>query len=315
MLGIVTLNWNGYDDTIECIQSIIQSDYQDCKVYLVDNCSSDGSQDKLRTYISSNGLTNKITIIQNNENLGFSIGSNIGIKVALEENCDYIWLLNNDTVIQENAITKLVNSIKTTDAMIVTPKIAYYSDKNVIWNCGGKISRLGFRKYYYADQPTDNCPDTNFKITFVTNCASLFQADYFKKYGYLSERFFFGEEDFEMSLRNLKYNVKMCCVPNAVIYHKVSRSIGKIQSYEKMVQKDFLYYLNRMVDMKLFFNNKLVFNIYFFLYSFYIKKLLHSKKYQQGHVSEFMKRLYASTLENDKVDKTMFQTIMNDFHL
>ena len=157
MLGIVILNWNGYNDTIECIESILKSTYQDWKIYLVDNYSTDGSQDKLRTYILSNGLSHKISLILNNDNFGFAIGSNVGIKLAQKDRCDYVWLLNNDTTIEIDTISKLIDFMKTDSTLIATPLIAYYSDKNVIWNCGGKISRLGFRKYYYADQPTDNC--------------------------------------------------------------------------------------------------------------------------------------------------------------
>ncbi|MBR4267261.1 MAG: glycosyltransferase family 2 protein [Bacteroidales bacterium] len=316
MIGIIILNWNGFEDTIECIKSLLQTDCMDFKIYLIDNFSTDGSQEKIQCFISANDLSTKISLILNNDNLGFAIGSNIGIKAALNDNCDYIWLLNNDTVVQRDTISKLITFMQNNPNVdIVTPKIVYYSQPDIIWNCGGIISRFGFRKYYYADKNTSTCPKTRFLITFVTNCASFFRANYFSKYGFLSERFFFGEEDFEMCLRNIDNKVNMYCIPESVLYHKVSSTIGKNLPYDKMLRKDFLYYLNRMVDMKLYLNNIFIFKCYFLIYKLYIKRLLKGKKYQKEHISSFLLKLKTMSLDNDNVDKAMFNYIMNDFDI
>lgn len=315
MLGIVILNWNGFQDTIECIESLLKSEYQEFRIYLIDNFSTDGSQKKLQTYILDNNISDKVVLILNTENSGFAIGSNIGIRKALEHKCSYIWLLNNDTIVMPDTISKLINFMQTNKSQIVTPKILYYSEQSTIWNCGGKLCRFGFKRYYFNNQSITKCPDASFKITFVTNCASMFESSYFIKYGLLSEKFFFGEEDFEMSLRNLKNNVSMYCVPTSIIYHKVSSSICKDFSLEKKVRIDFLYYLNRMIDMKLFFNNSFIFKSYFALYRFYIVRLLKRKSYSQKTILSFVKELKSLTSENNSVDKKMFDFIMNKIEI
>lgn len=97
---IVILNWNGKDDTIECLKSIDKlrnpSDYE-IKIIVVDNGSTDGSLEALSKMISP-----AFRLIENKKNLGFAAGNNVGVKVSLEERADWIMVLNNDTLVDRN---------------------------------------------------------------------------------------------------------------------------------------------------------------------------------------------------------------------
>ena len=90
-VDIILLNYNGYEDTIECIKSLKNISYKNFDVFIVDNNSTDDSEKKILDYIKDD---NNITFIQTNENLGFSGGNNVAIKKSLEKNADYICLLN-----------------------------------------------------------------------------------------------------------------------------------------------------------------------------------------------------------------------------
>ena len=99
---IIILNWNGYQDTVECLQSVRRLTYPSCKVIVVDNGSSDGSAAKLKEEFK------EVFYIENKENLGFATGNNVGISYALENGADYILLLNNDTVVEPMVLEDMV---------------------------------------------------------------------------------------------------------------------------------------------------------------------------------------------------------------
>ena len=102
---IILLNYNGYEDTVECIKSICKINYNNYKIILVDNNSSDGSQIELLKYLSQN---EKVHFIQSEKNLGFSGGNNIGIKQSTGE---FIALLNPDTILLNNAFKIIIENM------------------------------------------------------------------------------------------------------------------------------------------------------------------------------------------------------------
>lgn len=307
MLYIIILNWNSYKDTIECLESLRKNDYQDYKIILIDNASSNESVVELKKYISSLDDSKKIQLVANPENSGFAKGCNIGIDIAKKQSdCEYIWLLNNDTIVLKNAISPLVEKLKLKKADVVTPQINYFNPNNVVWNCGGKISRLGFRKYYFAGKNEFAVPRKEFlSVSFLTNCASMFRKDFFDNYK-IDERFFFGEEDFSLSLYCKKNRKKMLCVLDSKIYHKVSVSINS--NSVKAENKHFVYYLNRFVDMKSVFHNALLFFLWKHFYFLYMKRLLKDKV---EDLTVFLKKLSEYSEKLDCVDKKTFEKIMS----
>lgn len=95
---IIILNWNGLKDTLECLESVFKLDYLNFEVIVVDNGSTDDSVNViLKTYP-------QVRLIENRENLGYTGGNNIGMRYAIERDADYIWLLNNDTIVEEDTL-------------------------------------------------------------------------------------------------------------------------------------------------------------------------------------------------------------------
>lgn len=223
---IILVNYNGYDDTVECIKSIQKSNYDNYKIIIVDN----GSNDKEKL-LNDDYINDVADIIISEDNLGFSGGNNLGIKYAKDKyNPEYYLLLNNDTVINEDTISNLKKGFDFDDrAGIVTGKIYYFSDPKTIWAAGGKFDfNTGI-----ADQPelgkvdNENKYEGTYEISFATGCTMLISKDVIDSVGYLEENYFLYAEDTDYCCRVLKEGFKIIYTGKAIIYHKVSASTGK----------------------------------------------------------------------------------------
>jgi len=306
---IIVLNWNGTNDTIECLNSLKEINYSEYQIILVDNGSSTYNFNDLKNWCqkhfslvkeysqdeAANGgkvetenkllkynSAEKLLIIKNNDNLGFAAGNNVALNYVLKKKDDsFCLLLNNDTVVNPDFLKYLVTFMNNNPKYVAcTPQIRLYENKNIIWNCGGKLSEFGTRKYYYAGMNIKEIPHVEFlTITFITGCALFFRPILT---GVLTEKFFFGEEDFEFSLRAKKRNQKMACILNSIIYHKVGNSIDSISIFEKKIV---LNYTMRLINLKDYYTTMKWFIIYilYYLYSFYliiIKNKESSKKFR-----------------------------------
>ena len=129
---IIVLNWNGKDDTLECLASIAAIQYADFETVVVDNGSSDDSVAAIRAQRP------ELHIIETGQNLGFAEGNNVGIKYAMAHHADYIFILNNDTTVDPLLLQHLVSSAQRhPDAGIIGPKTYYHAHPQVIWSAGG----------------------------------------------------------------------------------------------------------------------------------------------------------------------------------
>lgn len=262
MTAIIILNWNGSQDTIECLQSLqhVQEDYF-CVV--VDNGSSDNSIQNIERYLQETKITyrtiphgaqldrspikHEIIIYKIQENLGFAKGNNEAIRFISSITPDHYLLLNNDTIVEPTFLQELLNFSDThPNIQALTPLICYHYDHNIVWNAGGK-QFWGFRKYFYAKQPLQSIKESgHINVTFLTGCALFFRPNILREDGGIfTEDFFFGEEDFNFCLQMNKRKNAMACVLTSKIYHKVNASTKK--SSQGIY---YIHYLNRFIDIR-----------------------------------------------------------------
>jgi GT2 family glycosyltransferase len=181
-VAIIILNWNGWQDTVECLESLQRLTYPNYQVIVVDNGSTDDSMEKIKnwargeipveskffdydptvkpvqwieydrkmaeaggtreeeTEIAGVAANRKLTLIQTGENLGFSGGNNIGLRYAMaRDDFKYFWLLNNDTVCKQDALTQMVNRMLEGDGEIgmCGSTLLLYNEPEKIWALGG----------------------------------------------------------------------------------------------------------------------------------------------------------------------------------
>ena len=143
-IGIVTVTFNSSSVLDDFFTSIEQQDYPEFNLYLIDNNSIDDTLLKVESW----SFKSKV-ILKNTNNLGVAAGNNQGIKLALKDGCDFVLLLNNDTVFEDKLLSKLVETYNSYGSSIVVPKINYFSPSNMIWYAGGFYNRkkafLNFR--------------------------------------------------------------------------------------------------------------------------------------------------------------------------
>lgn len=321
MVAILVLNWNGFEDTIQCLKSLLASDNQDFFIILGDNGSTNGSLEHIECFLKSSSVEycrvgygdgnllqtpSKVMLYDLKMNNGFSRGNNLMLEVAFQYSPNYYLFLNNDTEVKPDFLDQLISFQKNHKSYkILTPLIYYYSYKDKIWNAGGKI-KFGFRKYFYGDTVAAKFKENDFiECSFVTGCALFVTPDVlYKNNKIFTERFFFGEEDFEFSMRQIREGNKMACVLDSIIYHKVSASSAKHIN----INKDFIYYLNRFVNIKMTFP-KLKYYLWKLIYIPYIFILLLNK-YSFSQCKNFLVRLLQESLKLESVDKSYFEKVM-----
>jgi GT2 family glycosyltransferase len=222
-VGIILLNYKGTKDTFECVESLEKIEYKNYHIIIVDNHSQDGSYEKLKAEFGD-----RHTIIEASDNGGFAKGNNIGIRYALEQGCDYILLLNNDTLVEKDFLNKMVECYERyRDTGIVGPKILYEGNRHLIWYGGGEINLKRFYGFHYGEGQKDSEEfNKEREITFTTGCTMLISRKVIEKVGALPEEYFMYYEDVDFCMKVQEEGYKIYYCPKAVIYHKVSASSG-----------------------------------------------------------------------------------------
>lgn len=215
-VAVVILNFKVWDLTLKCIESVKKSSYQNLQIIVVDNSPEEG--------VAKN-LEPDITYIPNPKNNGYAGGNNIGIKSALEEDCEYILILNPDTEVSKDAIAILVEASEKYDAGIVCPKI-YFEDGKTIWYAGKDFDMLNvLGKHRGVDQKDEGQFDRD-APTEANGAAMLVKREVFEKVGLFDERFFLYLDDSDLSFRARKKGYKIMYIYSAKVIHKNAQSTG-----------------------------------------------------------------------------------------
>jgi len=219
---IIILNWNGKEDTVECIESVKRLNYPNYEIIVVDNASIDGSVSLFKRKFSD------ITIIENEKNLGYAEGFNIGIKYAFERDADYFLILNNDTIIDKSALSELVKVAESDpDIGFVSGKVYFYDEPNRLQTVGKKdhpISLVGFHigRNEYDNGQYDYIKEYN----FIDDVFLLVKKDVYQKVGGYDPNFFLYCEETDWCARVRRAGFKIIYSPKAKIWHKEHLSTG-----------------------------------------------------------------------------------------
>ena len=263
-VAIVLLNWNGWRDTTECLESLLMLSNGNTNVIIVDNLSSDDSVREIETWFNlqslpfvvlneggeaeSYPLMPRFSLIKANCNGGFARGNNIGIRFAQRWGHDYVWLLNNDTVVEPDSLSTMIEKMEGDNSLgICGSVLRYYDNKNIVQAVGGV-------KYNFARAiGYQNCEGLNFDdprvslvrdddLTYVSGASMLVRSDFLKDVGLMEESYFLYYEEIDWMTRCRN---KWTCgfAERSTVYHKEGGSIGTKSLKKRSMLSQ--YYLTR----------------------------------------------------------------------
>lgn len=256
LVAIILVNYNSFEDTVDCVKSLLNIEYDNYKIVVIDNASTEKNEqaiqflEKYTLYISSHG------------NLGFSGGNNLGIHYCNEKFFpDYFLLLNNDTVVREDFLAALLQTANhNKDVGIVCGKIYYYDKQDVLWFDGGTFDlNYGVTDHIHYNEPDKYVSTDEKDIEFATGCLLLIPQNTITSVGYLNEEYFMYAEDTDYSRRVRNAGLRILYTSKSVIYHKVGRSSknSNLATYymirnnlyiiQKYASKKYLAYLKKMI--------------------------------------------------------------------
>ena len=213
---VILLNWNNYDDTKRCLESLAQTSYPNLRAIVVDNGSVDGSGDRLRAAFPDVGF------VQNEANLGFSRGCNEGMREALKDSdCAYVLLLNNDALVAPSFLESAIARGESDKRIgLIGGKILHSPESKVIAHAGGYITRWrgSFRIRGFGEVDRGQY-DRPLEVGFATGAMLLIKREVLEKVGLLPEEYFFGTEEQDYSLNVRRSGYKIYYVPEFVSYH------------------------------------------------------------------------------------------------
>jgi GT2 family glycosyltransferase len=285
MIGIIILNYKTYNETIDCVQSIRKSTTCSYKIYIVDNNSPNDSYNQLYAKFHN---CDDIVLIESKENGGYSAGNNIGIKKALSDGAEAVILSNSDVIFYQESIDNMYSYLKINKNIgILGPKILL--ENNNIQNSPRK--NYSFVNYLFGKKPfiyldikgiRKDTYFTNYmydsELVFkglVSGCCIALTKEYFDLCGYLDENSFLYFEEAMISIKAVNTELQTCVLPQAVVLHKCSVSIGKQDSAFSRFHRYYssLYMLRKYVGINKFqFTLALMINYIPFLFNSFFKR-------------------------------------------
>jgi GT2 family glycosyltransferase len=284
-VAIIILNWNSFQDTIDCLESVQKVDYENLEVIIVDNASKDKSLEKILSWCSQNkiwcqqlsyepddltiesavnsainddsgskGAKQHLLLIKLSKNTGFCLGNNIGMKQATADGADFFLILNNDTTVTPSFLKPLVEAAQQDENIgLVGGIICYAENPDLIWFAGGSFDKYlesarDHNGEFYSGVAFDRILDTD----WISGCMTLVPRRVYDQLGGYYEEYFIWSEEWDYSLRAKKAGYRLVIASGSRIFHKVGRSLGVMKplSYyygtrNRLMLKDM--YLSRSV--------------------------------------------------------------------
>ena len=311
---IVLLSYNGSLDTMECLESVLKLNYVNCQIIVVDNSETLAPYENLINWALGNfnvietlfqelvfpieqkpvdfctisednfldrALNNKIIFVKANSNNGFAAGNNIALEYIFKFGMidDYIWLLNNDTVVEKNALSEIVLKINETgnDAnklIFGTPLLEYYYP-TIIQSIGGIYNKItGMTSHVGECTTIEGCDyefEANNKIDYPIGASMLINISFLKEIGLLSEDYFLFYEELDWAYRAKAIGGGIRIIDYFGVYHKQGNSTKTKKKEKKSEFIDLLSLKNRIVFAQKF-NQKNINLVYISIFTFTVGK-------------------------------------------
>jgi GT2 family glycosyltransferase len=212
-IGIVILNWNGWRDTICCLTGLDKLDYRNCRVYVVDNASTDGSEGRLRAWRPT------LRILQAGANLGWGGGNNIGICAALAEGCEHVFLLNNDATVRDETLSRLVAAAGLANAGALGSIILLADDPSET-EFAGTVEDAASHFPRQLEGPLSRFAGNPVATLAVKGCSMLLTGAALRQVGLLPEDYFVNYDETDWCYRARAAGFVNYLVPESTVLHE-----------------------------------------------------------------------------------------------
>jgi GT2 family glycosyltransferase len=270
--AVVLLNWNGWRDTLECLNSLQKLVHPSFAVIVVDNASTDGSMIRIEEWLTTQpypdgvdshyhkvkqdeitALTaqlqhRSVTLVQSNSNGGFAAGNNLGLRIAMQAQCTNMWLLNNDTVVDQGALIALeARMAQDTSIGMVGSVLCYFDQPNIIQTVGGvqfnywraRGTQLGHGLLADSKEVESIAAEP---LTYVAGASMLVSKAFLDDAGLMYEGYFLYFEEIDWACK-VKNRWTAATAAKSIVFHKEGSSIGTSSRTERSYLSQ--YYLNR----------------------------------------------------------------------
>lgn len=211
--------------TADCIKSLEKQDYPNFHIILVDNGSTDGSSEILREAYP------QVTLLAIENNIGYSLGNNVGIEHAIKQSSDYVFLLNNDTEVDPHMLSQLIEAAETSPEYgLIGPTMYYFDPPDMIWGGENYVdwhhAMMIRRQIGARHNHEDFLKRQPLKIDYIDSCAVLIKRKVLEKIGGMDGIYFINFDDVDLSFRAREAGYYILYVPAARMWHKVSATMG-----------------------------------------------------------------------------------------
>lgn len=227
-VAIVVLNWNGAEDSIACLKSLEALTYDDFRVIIVDNGSSDDSLTALRTYRAPY----RLELIETGRNLGYAGGNNVGVRRALELGVRFVLVLNNDTIVAPDLLDQLMAAtLRCPDAGVFSARVMYFDEPDRVWFDGASWNEANLTLEWPGQGKLESeLPSSDHDTDYSCGAALFFRAEVAEQIGLLDESFFLVWEEVDWCFRARKAGWRNVVVAGAKVWHKIGVSFGSESS-------------------------------------------------------------------------------------
>jgi GT2 family glycosyltransferase len=220
---IVPVNYNGTEDTRKCLRSLAALSAP-ARVVLVDNASHPDPTPALRAEFPA------VHVVRNGANLGWSGGNNTGIRFALARGADHVVLLNNDTTVAPDLVTRLLAAFAAHPRCgVIGPVIRYMDEPDTVMTDGVTFNPPGFPGFFRRQPVPERTADPPAvdETDIVNGCCMMVRADVFRRVGPIDDRFFLIHEEADFCLRARRAGFACGVLAEPLVWHKGSTSFKR----------------------------------------------------------------------------------------
>lgn len=277
-VAIILVNWNGWRDTVECLESLLSLRYPDYRIVVCDNGSGDDSLCRIGAWAQERGIhapeysrseaeaastgdaVPLITLIRNGSNLGFAGGSNVGLRYGLASGCfEYFWLLNNDTVPEPDALARLAARMREEPSIgICGSTVLHYHERDRIQALGGGHYCRWIGLPWHHGRFTRWTGEVDrqraeSRLNYIEGASMLVSRQFLEQVGLMNEEYFLYFEEADWAVR-AKGRFRLGYAPRSIVYHKIGGSIGTSSNpARKSVVCDYYNIRNRILFTRRFY--------------------------------------------------------------